>query len=114
IDALLRERVADMPPSLSALTRALAEALDVLPAPRAAVTEAPAGTPAAGIPVTVVTPATAEIKTEDDADLAVARAAAVLRGAQPKWPVGYRLMRSLRWDAIETLPPSEGGRTSLG
>jgi type VI secretion system protein VasJ len=113
IDALLRERVEESPPSLSALTRALSEALDVLPAPRAAVEE-PSGGGAAAIPVTVVTAASAELKTEDDADLAVARAADFLRGAQPKWPVGYRLMRSLRWDAIEALPPNEGGRTSLG
>src|SRR5262249_3195969 len=114
IDALLRERIAEMPPSLSVLTRALAEALDTLPAPRAAASEAPAGAAAAAIPVTVVTPAAAELKTEDDADLAVARAADFLRGAQPRRPVGYRLMRSLRWDAIEAAPPSEGGRTPLG
>jgi type VI secretion system protein VasJ len=28
-------------------------------------------------------------------------------------PMGYRLMRSLRWDLIEKAPPAEGGKTQL-
>lgn len=45
--------------------------------------------------------------------------AIVKKGAQfliekdPLKPMGYRLMRALRWDLLEKAPPSEGGKTQL-
>jgi type VI secretion system protein VasJ len=32
---------------------------------------------------------------------------------EPQRPMGYRLMRSLRWDIIDKLPPAESGKTQL-
>jgi type VI secretion system protein VasJ len=112
IDAMLRERVVEEPPSLSMLARALTEAIDVLPAPRAAAV-APAPTSAGAPTAVVITPsaAPAEIASEDDADLAVARASDYFRGSQATNPVGYRLLRVLRWDGIPDLPSREGNRT---
>jgi type VI secretion system protein VasJ len=45
---------------------------------------------------------------------AVARKGALfLIEKEPQKPMGYRLMRSLRWDLIEKAPPAEGGKTQL-
>lgn len=41
------------------------------------------------------------------------KAALFLIEKEPQRPLGYRLMRSLRWDIMEKAPPAEGGRTQL-
>jgi type VI secretion system protein VasJ len=41
------------------------------------------------------------------------RPALFLIEKEPLKPMGYRLMRSLRWDILEKAPPAEGGRTQL-
>ncbi len=116
IEALLRERFTEDPPSISALTRALTEALEVMPK-AAAVPAAGAQTAAAPAPITVVVPAappaSAAPQSEDDALMAVTRAADFLRAAQPKSPIGYRLLRSARWDPLPGLPAQQDGRTLI-
>jgi len=112
IDAILRERVVEAPPSLSVLARALTEAIEVLPAPRATAV-APASTSSGAAAVVVIPPATApaQISSEYDADPAVSRAADFFRAAQATSPLAYRLMRVLRSDALPDLPTHEGNRT---
>ncbi|MBN2036754.1 MAG: type VI secretion system protein TssA [Chitinispirillaceae bacterium] len=41
------------------------------------------------------------------------RAALFLIEKEPQRPMGYRLMRSLRWDILEKSPPAEAGKTQL-
>jgi type VI secretion system protein VasJ len=41
------------------------------------------------------------------------RAALFLIEKEPQKPMGYRLMRSLRWDILEKTPPAEAGKTQL-
>jgi type VI secretion system protein VasJ len=41
------------------------------------------------------------------------KAALFLIEKEPQRPMGYRLMRSLRWDILEKAPPAEGGKTQL-
>jgi type VI secretion system protein VasJ len=41
------------------------------------------------------------------------KAAFFLIEKEPQRPMGYRLMRSIRWDILEKSPPAEGGRTQL-
>jgi type VI secretion system protein VasJ len=41
------------------------------------------------------------------------KAAGFLIEKEPQRPMGFRLMRSLRWDIFEKAPPSEGGKTAL-
>jgi type VI secretion system protein VasJ len=41
------------------------------------------------------------------------KAAGFLIEKEPQRPMGFRLMRSLRWDIFEKAPPSEGGKTQL-
>lgn len=41
------------------------------------------------------------------------KAALFLIDKEPLRPMGYRLMRSLRWDILEKTPPVEAGRTQL-
>jgi type VI secretion system protein VasJ len=41
------------------------------------------------------------------------KAALFLIEKEPQRPMGYRLLRSLRWDILEKAPPAEAGRTQL-
>ena len=41
------------------------------------------------------------------------KAALFLIEKEPQKPMGYRLMRSLRWDFLEKAPPAEAGKTQL-
>jgi len=43
----------------------------------------------------------------------VARVAAYWREESPANPMAYRLLRMAAWGAVESLPPSEGGRTNI-
>ena len=117
IDQLLRDRIPEETPSLSKLLTALNEAKDGLP-------ETPARTvvpPIAGMPTTtpvVTTAAPASVtsatpQSEEEAYVLLARTASFLRGLSPKNMVGYRLLRCLRWDAIEQLPIVQEGRTLI-
>jgi type VI secretion system ImpA/VasJ family protein len=46
--------------------------------------------------------------------MGIARKAALfLIEKEPLKPMGYRLMRSIRWDILEKAPPAEGGRTQI-
>lgn len=47
------------------------------------------------------------------AQLLSRKAALFLIEKEPMKPMGYRLMRSIRWDIIEKTPPAEAGKTQL-
>jgi len=118
LDGMLQERMPEEPPSLSALTRGLTEVLGALPAvapppgvagPAAAAV--PAGAPAPSAPAAA--PVSAAPGSDDDALLAVTRAADFLRASLPASPIAYRLLRAARWDVLEGLPFQESGKTML-
>jgi type VI secretion system protein VasJ len=116
VDVFLRERVPENPPSLSALARALTEVRDGLPAAPVAAPAAPAAgpdTPAASPAAVPAAPSVAPPQNAGDALLAVARAADLLRAAQPESPIGYRLLRCVRWDSLDGAPPDRGGVTMV-
>jgi type VI secretion system protein VasJ len=53
------------------------------------------------------------IDTPKQAQLAARKAAYFLIEKEPQRPMGFRLMRSIRWDIFEKAPPSENGKTQL-
>jgi type VI secretion system protein VasJ len=53
------------------------------------------------------------METPKQAQAAGKKAAYFLIEKEPQKMMGYRLMRSLRWDLLEKAPPSEGGKTQL-
>jgi type VI secretion system protein VasJ len=53
------------------------------------------------------------METPKQAQAQVRKCALFLIEKEPQKPMGYRLMRSLRWDLIEKAPPAEGGKTAL-
>jgi type VI secretion system protein VasJ len=70
-------------------------------------------------PVQPSSAATVPIGSTDPMDSPKQAQGIVKKGAQfiiekePLKPMGYRLMRSLRWDLLEKAPPSDGGKTQL-
>jgi type VI secretion system protein VasJ len=48
-----------------------------------------------------------------DAQTSARKAAMLLIEKEPEKPMGYRLLRSLRWDLVEKAPPVENGKTKL-
>jgi type VI secretion system protein VasJ len=73
-------------------------------APAAAGTAAPSAAPAAQA---------APMETPKDAQTEGRKVALFLIENEPEKPMGYRLLRSLRWDLVEKAPPAEGGKTRL-
>ena len=53
------------------------------------------------------------LDTPKQAQLLVRKAATALIDKEPQRPMGYRIMRAVRWDMLEKVPPSEGGKTQL-
>lgn len=53
------------------------------------------------------------METPKQAQALTRKGALFLIEKEPQKPMGYRLMRSLRWDLIEKAPPAEGGKTAL-
>jgi type VI secretion system protein VasJ len=53
------------------------------------------------------------METPKQAQALARKGALFLIEKEPQKPMGYRLMRSLRWDLIEKAPPAEGGKTQL-
>lgn len=114
------EKIPDSPPSLLGLSQAVEKCLKKVPKP------APAAQPSsstqakamgegqqltAGIaPVAV---AASEIRTNQDALDAVRKAAKFMREQNRKDATPYRLLRSVRWDAVTTVPPNENGKTKI-
>jgi type VI secretion system protein VasJ len=69
----------------------------------------PDGAAGAGAGQTVGDP----MDTPKQAQTIARKAAGFLIEKEPQRPMGFRLMRSLRWDIFEKAPPSEGGKTQL-
>jgi type VI secretion system protein VasJ len=53
------------------------------------------------------------METPRQAQMLGRKAALFLIEKEPQRPMGYRLMRSIRWDILEKAPPAEAGRTQL-
>lgn len=53
------------------------------------------------------------METPKQAIVTARKAALFLIEKEPQKPMGYRLMRSLRWDILEKAPPAEAGKTQL-
>ena len=89
------------------------EAPPPLPAQPAAV----AGSGAAASTTVSVTSAPAQsaepMDTPKQAQNNAKKAAAFLIEKEPQKAMGYRLMRSIRWDILEKAPPSDGSKTQL-
>jgi type VI secretion system protein VasJ len=72
------------------------------------------GAAAAGQAGGAAAPGQAEaMETPKQAQAAGRKAAYFLIEKEPQKIMGYRLMRSLRWDILEKAPPSEGGKTQV-
>ncbi len=65
---------------------------------------------ASGGPASAPAPA---LESVSDAETLIQKSAQLLLREKPSHPLGYRLMRMLRWDAINQLPPNEGGATPI-
>ena len=115
LEKVLEERFADMPVSLGGLTSTLREATARLPdktQPQAA----PAATAAssAGAPAGVAgNLAAGEVASRAEAEQLVLKSAAFFRAKEPTSAIAYRLLRVVRWSAIQTAPPVKDGRTEL-
>jgi type VI secretion system protein VasJ len=81
--------------------------------PAATISAVATGTaPAAG--ATAAAPSGNEpMDTPKQAQAIVKKGAQFIIEKEPLKPMGYRLMRSLRWDLLEKTPPSDGGKTQL-
>lgn len=74
---------------------------------------APAAAPTAGAPAQAPAAQAAPMETPKDAQTEGRKVAMFLIENEPEKPMGYRLLRSLRWDLVEKAPPAEGGKTRL-
>lgn len=68
---------------------------------------------ATGTPAQQAAAQAAVMETPKDAQSEGRKVAMFLIEKEPEKPMGYRLIRSLRWDIIEKAPPAEGGKTRL-
>ncbi len=119
----LMDLMADNAPVTSGLTKSLNEALARVPKPVEKQPAAPAGTPQDSAPGGMATPAgsavsapagiPSEVQSVSQANEAIVKAAAFFRGQDRKNAVPYRLLRSLRWDALMNEPPNENGKTKI-
>ena len=72
--------------------------------------------PAATTPATPVAAAAGSpgpMDTPKQAQAVIRKAALFLTENEPTKIMGYRLMRSVRWDVLEKAPPADGGKTQL-
>ncbi len=75
--------------------------------------QAVASTPTTPTSTGATTVAQAPLENPKDAQAEVRKIALFLIEKEPNKPIGYRLIRSLRWDIIEKAPPSENGKTRM-
>lgn len=69
--------------------------------------------PAATTVVTAAVGGNEPMDTPKQAQAIVKKGAQFIIEKEPLKPMGYRLMRALRWDLLEKAPPSDGGKTQL-
>jgi type VI secretion system protein VasJ len=110
---ILEQKFPDAPPFPSELIKKTTQWEKVCkPKPVAT----PAATPAPGAAASggSGTAGSAEpMDTPKQAQASGRKAAAFLIEKEPQKPMGYRLMRCLRWDIMEKAPPAENGKTQL-
>lgn len=111
------EKMPENPPSLLGLAQAVEKCLNKVPRPAPPVTPlAPGSAPSAAQAAeagSAAPPAIGELRTSQDAVDLVKKAAKFMRDQNRKNPSPYRLVRSLRWDALAALPPNESGKTKF-
>jgi len=73
----------------------------------------PAAPPPGAPGMPAVSAADAPIDSPKTAQTLARKAARFLIEKEPSRVMGYRLMRSVRWDLLEKAPPAEGGKTQL-
>lgn len=85
------------------------------PEPASATQPAAPGTPSAAARTPTQQPSAQAtvMETPKDAQSEGRKVAMLLIEKEPEKPMGYRLIRSLRWDLIEKAPPAEGGKTRM-
>ena len=88
------------------------EAEDAPSAPTAAATTAQPKPPAA-TSASTASVSTGPVENPKQAQAAVRKTALFLIENEPTKIMGYRLMRSVRWDVFEKAPPADGGKTQL-
>ncbi len=64
-------------------------------------------------PAQSAAPAQKPLENTKDAQANARKVALFLIEKEPEKPMGYRLLRSLRWDGLINTPPAEGGKTRL-
>jgi len=114
------EKMPDSPPSLLGLSQVVEKCLRKVPkpVPTTSTSSTQQGTSEQqGIgPESKMSPTPSvagELRTNQDAVDIVKKAAKFLREQNRKSPIPYRLVRSLRWDAIAAIPPNENGKTKM-
>jgi type VI secretion system protein VasJ len=111
---MLENKFPDSPPfPLALIKQALFwEKASAPPPPAAAI--AAAGTAATGTaPIASAAPAADTLDTPKQAQALGRKAALFLVEKEPLKSMGYRLMRAIRWDILEKMPPAEAGKTQL-
>jgi len=121
IQAFSLDEMGEHAPSLSGLLNDLEGEIDALPAPEPE--SAPAGddedadgessgAAAAPAEASSSTPAApAQLTSEDDAAQTARTLASYYRDDDLRSPTSYRLIRTVRWGALQDAPPNEGGTT---
>jgi type VI secretion system protein VasJ len=113
----LEKEVSAKMPDIGSLALALAKQVDecLMKVPRPAAAPAPGaqppGAPSAAGVASAAPPA--DMHSSQDAVDAVRKAAAYLRAQDKKNAAAYRILRSIRWDALAAEPPHEGAKTRL-
>ena len=74
---------------------------------------ASAAAPAASAPAPEGSVAVGAVATPSQAQQAIRKISQFLIEKEPEKAMGYRIVRSVRWDIFEKAPPSEGGKTQL-
>lgn len=119
IQAFSMEEMGEHAPSLSGLLNDLEDEIDDLPAPEPSPADPSDDDTASGEEKTETertqsagaSSAPETIASETDATQAIRRAATYYRDESLQSPISYRLIRAVRWGAMQSVPPNEGGTT---
>ena len=122
LQAFTTKELEDKAPALSGLVKSLEAAIRRLPKPKTPAPEpstqetAPAassGAPSSAVPVADPSPAPSVLSSPTEAERAIKKAISFLREQDRQHPVPYRLLRVLRWGALEQEPLNENGKTRI-
>jgi type VI secretion system protein VasJ len=111
----LSGRMGENAPALGALAKAVEDGIARLPKPSAPLSQIRAGAGVQADPAQSAAGVSAdgELKSLQGAVDLVRKVSAFLRGQDRKSVAPFRLMRSMRWDALQGEPPNENGKTKI-